>query len=331
MPPGNAAALLELRDAAFGYQGRPAVDGVDLRLDGGQTLALLGPNGAGKTSLMRLAAGRLRPWRGSVRVLGGDPARDSATRRRIGFVPQEIALYPRLTVAENLDVFARLAGLGRAARRTAVATVLDRAAIAEVADRPVGALSGGYQRRVNLAASLVGGPDLILLDEPTQGVDLAARAAIHAVLAALRAQGAAILVSTHDFGEAERLADRVAFLSAGRLAREGRLADLLRPLAVAAPECEAVLDAHPEPQAEVALRCAGFTPSGPGAATSWRAVRGRAEGADGAALLSALREAGVPVAEIRIRRPGLESLYRAVVAMDEPAPTAPPAALETLP
>ncbi|GEP09471.1 ABC transporter ATP-binding protein [Methylobacterium gnaphalii] len=308
-----------MRDAALAYHGRPALDGVSLCVMGGETLALLGPNGAGKTSLMRLAAGRLRPGSGTVRVMGGDPARDSATRRHIGFVPQDIALYPRLTVAENLDVFARLAGLGRAARRAAVATVLDQAAIEDVADRPVGALSGGYQRRVNLAASLVGRPGLILLDEPTQGVDLAARAAIHAVLSALRSQGAAIVISTHDFGEAERLADRVAFLSAGRLVREGRLADLLRPLA-ASLECEAMLDAPPKPPAEAALRRTGFTPGEASDATSWRAVRDAAGGVDGAAVLSALREASVPVAEIRIRRPGLEAVYRDIIPSDGAIP-----------
>ncbi|GJE56412.1 ABC transporter ATP-binding protein [Methylobacterium thuringiense] len=305
--------LLDIRNAALAYRGRAALDGVDLCVAGGQTVALLGPNGAGKTSLLRLAAGRLPPKRGSVRVFGRDPARDSATRRRIGFVPQEIALYPRLTVAENLDVFAQLAGLKRPARRSAVAAVLDQTAIEQVADRPVGALSGGYQRRVNLAASLVTRPDLILLDEPTQGVDLAARAAIHKVLEILRKQGAAIVVSTHDFSESERLADRVAFLSAGRLVREGSLADLLRPLAAASPEYEVLLDTPPEPEAEAALRLAGFCTAELSDATSWRAARAAAEGVDGAALLSDLRDAGVPVAEIRIRRPGLEALYRNII------------------
>ena len=320
MRPDEAPARFRVRDAALSYRGRPALDGVDLALGGGEILALLGPNGAGKTSLMRLVAGRLVPGRGSVRVEGRDPAGDRAARRLIGWVPQEIALYPRLTVAENLDVFARLAGLARADRREAVARVIDQTATGAVARAIVGTLSGGYQRRVNIAASLVAAPRLILLDEPTQGVDLDARAAIHAVLTRLRAEGAGILLSTHDFAEAERLADRVAFIARGRIVREGRLAALMRPLAGATPTYEAVLDAAPEPDAAAVLRRAGLGPvDGDERATAWRVEAGGADRVDAAALMRRLREEGAPVAEIRIRRPGLETLYRAAIGGTGPA------------
>ena len=311
--PDAAAPLLAITDGVLRYRGRTALDGVGLELSRGETLALLGPNGAGKTSLLRLAAGRRAPDRGRVRVAGRDPVEDRAVRRLIGFVPQELALYPRLSVVENVDVFAQLAGLGRAERREAVAEVMDRTAIAAVADRPVGTLSGGFQRRVNIAASLVTRPRLVLLDEPTQGVDLAARAAIHAVLDGLRAEGAAILISTHDFSEAERVADRVAFLSAGRLVREGRLADLLRPLDRGPPRHDVLLDASPGPDAVAALWAAGFAPGEAGGAL-WHAGHGAADGLDGAALLAALRGAGVPAAEVRVRRPGLDALYRETFA-----------------
>lgn len=305
----EAPLLAAVEGAAFAYRGRSALRGLDLTLVRGTTLALLGPNGAGKTSLIRLLAGRLAPDAGRVRVLGGDPFADRATRKRIGFVPQEIALYPRLTVAENLDVFARLAGLRRAERREAVAAAVGRCALAEVAARLVATLSGGYQRRVNIAASLLSQPDLILLDEPTQGVDLDARAAIHAVLAGLRAGGAGLVISTHDFSEAERLADRVAILADGRIRLEGSLAALMRPLDAAPPEHEAVLEGALDAAAEAALRRSGFSPL-LGDARFWRADHGAAGGLDGAALLAALRASGVPVAEIRVRRPGLETLYR---------------------
>ncbi|MBD8907830.1 ABC transporter ATP-binding protein [Methylorubrum zatmanii] len=316
-----APPLARVEGAALSYRDRPALSGVDLVLERGTTLALLGPNGAGKTSLIRLLAGRLRPDAGSVRVLGGDPQSDRGTRRTIGFVPQEIALYPRLTVAENLDVFARLAGLPRRERREAVAAVLGRCALAAVTDRIVATLSGGYQRRVNIAASLLASPDLILLDEPTQGVDLEARAAIHAVLASLRAGGAGLVVSTHDFSEAERLADRVAILADGTIRREGSLTELMRPLTSAPPEHEAVLEGVLDAAAEAALRRAGFSPLD-GDHRLWRADHGAAGGLDGAALLAALRQAGVPAAEIRVRRPGLEALYRDVLAAAPPLETA---------
>ncbi|WP_264047172.1 ABC transporter ATP-binding protein [Methylobacterium flocculans] len=304
--------LLRIDGAALAYRGARALEGIDLALGAGETLALLGPNGAGKTSLMRLIAGRLGPAAGRVRVAGADPHRSRAARAVIGWVPQEIALYPRLSVAENLSVFAQLAGIARRERGEAVATGLALCALAEVAGRPVGLLSGGYQRRVNIAASLMAGPRLVLLDEPTQGVDLHARAAIHAVLARLRAAGTALLVATHDFAEAERLADRVAILAQGRIVVDGRLADLLARIRADAPEHEVVLAAPAEPDAEAVLRRTGFLPRDIG--SIWRATRLAGPALDGAALLDALRASGVPVTEIRIRAPGLEGVYRSALS-----------------
>lgn len=306
------APLLRVAGAALAYRGSRVLEGVDLALGAGETLALLGPNGAGKTSLMRLIAGRLAPGVGSVRVAGDDPHRTPAARRAIGWVPQEIALYPRLSVAENLSVFAQLAGIARHERAEAVATGLALCALAEVARRPVGLLSGGYQRRVNIAASLMARPRLVLLDEPTQGVDLHARAAIHAVLGRLREAGTALLVATHDFAEAERLADRVAILARGRIVTDGRLSDLLARIRADAPEHEAALVAPADAAAEVVLRRTGFLPVDTG--STWRARRLAGTPRAGADLLAALRSAGVPIAEIRIRAPGLEAVYREALA-----------------
>ncbi len=311
------APLVVVRGATLSYRDRRVLDGVDLDLRAGRTVALLGPNGAGKTSLMRLVAGRLAPQAGTVRVGGCDPHAVHAARRAIGWVPQDIALYPRLTVAENLDVFARLAGLSRPARRAALADALDLTGIAEVARRPVGLLSGGYQRRVNIAASLMARPRLVLLDEPTQGVDLHARAAIHAVLERLRHEGAALLVATHDFSEAERLADRAAFLARGRIVREGALPDLLARLRGGAPEHEVALSSLVSGPAEAALRRAGFAPVDTG--LTWRALPSAGPRPDAATVLDALRAEGVPVAEIRIRTPGLEAVYRDALGLWEPA------------
>lgn len=300
------APVAILAGVALTLRGRRVLDGIDLALGAGETLALLGPNGAGKTSLMRLVAGRLAPDAGTVRIGGADPHRTGAARRAVGWVPQEIALYPRLTVAENLSVFAQLAGLPRRERREAVEGALDLAELAPLAHRVVSTLSGGYQRRANIAAGLIGRPSLVLLDEPTNGVDLAARAAIHAVLLRLRERGTAILLATHDFPEAERLADRVAFLAQGRIVREGRLADLLARLRTGPPERELILDAPPDAAAELVLRRGGFSPAG-ASGLRWRTSE-RA-GLDGAALLGTLRAQGVPVGEVRVRSPRLETLY----------------------
>ncbi|MGU3664612.1 ABC transporter ATP-binding protein [Methylobacterium sp. A49B] len=301
-----SAPLVRIAGVGLDIRGRRVLERVDLALAAGETLALLGPNGAGKSSLMRLVAGRLAPSAGTVRVADSDPYRDGHARRAIGWVPQEIALYPRLTVSENLGVFGQLAGVPRRDRKAAVEAALAMADIADVARRPVGVLSGGYRRRVNIAASLMNRPRLVLLDEPTSGVDLAARAAIHAVLDRLKAAGTAILLATHDFGEAERLASRVAFLAHGRVVREGRLSDLLAQLRAGAPERELSLAVPADAAAEAVLRRAGFAPADADS-LSWRSVE--RSGLDGAALLGALRAQGVPVAEVRVRAPRLEALY----------------------
>ena len=166
-------------------------------------------------------------------------------------------------------------------------------------------------------------PRLVLLDEPTQGVDLAARAAIHAVLQRLRAEGTAILVATHDFAEAERLADRVAFMAQGRIVREGVLTDLLIRLRAGAPEREVILSGPADGPAEAVLRRLGFAPHEAGLV--WRAAE-RGSGLDGAALLGTLRAQGVPASEVRVRAPGLEALYldalRPRPVSDAPTPRA---------
>jgi ABC-2 type transport system ATP-binding protein len=315
--------LVRVEGVGLDLRGRRVLEAVDLDLGSGETLALLGPNGAGKSSLMRLVAGRLRPSAGSVRIAGADPCREGRARRAIGWVPQEIALYPRLTVAENLGVFGQLAGVPRRDRKAAVEAALALADLDSVARRPVGALSGGYRRRVNIAASLMNRPKLVLLDEPTSGVDLAARAAIHAVLDRLKAAGTAVLIATHDFGEAERLASRVAFLAQGRIVRAGHLAELLAQLRTGTPERELSLAVPADEAAAATLRRAGFAPAEP-SGLLWRSVE--RSGLDGAALLGALRAQGVPVAEVRVRAPRLEALYldalrpRDVADPDGPAP-----------
>lgn len=310
MTPGTdgaaGPAVLAARGLALAYGAAPVLRGVDLDLVPGRVLALLGPNGAGKTSLMRLLAGGLRPSAGSVRVLGEDPRSSARARARVGWVPQDIALYPRLTARENVEVFARLAGVSRRNTARRAADCLGRTSLLEVADTLVGELSGGYQRRANIAAALVAEPAIVLLDEPSTGVDRVARAAIHRTLDGLRSAGAAILVATHDFGEAERLADDVAILQAGRVVAAGALADVLDGLRQGPPEHEAVLDDPADEPAAAALRGAGLAPATP---LSWRGIGPLPGQREGAALFSALREWGVPVREIRVHARGLEAYY----------------------
>ncbi|NJL27997.1 MAG: ABC transporter ATP-binding protein [Thermoanaerobaculia bacterium] len=171
--------VLEVTDAARRYGEVAALCGVDLQLERGEWLGLLGPNGAGKTTLVRAIAGRVRLDRGEIALFG----------QRLGVVPQEIALYPALTARENLVTFGSLHGLGRRELTLRIAWALAWTGLAERADEPVRGFSGGMKRRLNIAASVLHRPDVLLLDEPTVGVDPQSRERIWQMLAELRRGG----------------------------------------------------------------------------------------------------------------------------------------------
>lgn len=219
--------VLSCRDLRRTYGDCVAVDGVCLQIGPGETYGLLGPNGAGKTTVISLIAGVLRADAGQTQVDGRTVTpRNTAARAAIGYVPQEIALYPDLTGRENLRFFARLYGLGRAQVRARVEQVLQTVGLADRAGDLMSAYSGGMKRRLNIAAGLLHRPRLLILDEPTAGVDPQSRNAILAAVSALAAEGMAVLYTTHYMEEAQRLCDRIGILDEGRLIAEGTVAEL---------------------------------------------------------------------------------------------------------
>jgi ABC-2 type transport system ATP-binding protein len=299
-------AVLEVTAAARSYEGQRALDGVDLSLHRGEIYALLGPNGAGKTSLVRAICGRVRLDSGSVRLAGVDPGAGASVRRRLGLVPQEIALYPELTVRENLEILGRLAGLDLGQAREAAGRALGWTGLAERASSRVATLSGGLQRRVNLAAGTLHRPDVLLLDEPTVGVDPQARERIHDLLRGLRAEGMAILLATHDLDQAAVLADRIGILVDGRLRAEGTLAELVEASFGSARELSLHLAKAPDEGAMRLLRAEGLAP-----AADPRLWAGPLAGgvASVSALGQRLADAHVPLAELRLREPGLRGVF----------------------
>ena len=200
-----------------------AVRGLSLRVPAGQTYGLLGPNGAGKTTLIRLIAGLLRAEGGTVRVLG-TAMPDKAILAQVGYMTQTHALYGDLTVRENVAFFGAMAGGVSRARVEEVIALVD---LAERAESLVSTLSGGMQQRVSLACALVHRPRLLLLDEPTVGVDPQLRVQFWGYFRQLNAEGVTIVVSSHVMDEAERC-DRLGFLRAGRLLAEGSAGELRR-------------------------------------------------------------------------------------------------------
>ncbi|MBP8303328.1 MAG: ATP-binding cassette domain-containing protein [Phycisphaerae bacterium] len=219
--------LLKVQGLFKAYGPIRAVDSVGFEVHAGEIYGLLGPNGAGKTTCISMIAGLIRPDAGEVLVAGSafwsDPQR---AKRIMGVVPQEVAVYEELTGRENLEFWGRLAGLSVKEARSRATELLDALALTDRSKDPVKTYSGGMKRRVNLGCALLHRPQLLLLDEPTVGIDPQARLKILEFVRGLQASGTAILYTTHYLEEAETLCDRIGILDHGRLLAEGTLKDL---------------------------------------------------------------------------------------------------------
>ncbi len=222
--PHNPA--VEVTDASFAYGRVRALDGLSLEIPAGVSFGLLGPNGAGKTTLIRLLVGLLKAKQGTVRVLGEPPS--SATARRIGYMPQMASLYTELSARQNLDFFARVYGLrDREQRARHVEVAIRLVDLWSRRNDAVAKLSGGMRQRVSLACAIVHNPPLLLLDEPTVGLDPELRATFWEHFADLNRQGVTIIISSHTMDDAAHC-DRLAFLRDGRIIAEGSPDELRR-------------------------------------------------------------------------------------------------------
>jgi len=198
-----------------------ALRGLSLHIEKGELFGLLGPNGAGKSTTMALTVGLYRPDSGTVTINGGGSPEDPAVRRHIGLAPQSLSLYDDMTATENLEFFGRLQGLDRRTLRTRASELLERVGLDQRAQERIKGFSGGMKRRLNLAVALVHDPPLLLLDEPTAGVDPQSRNALFELIRELREAGHTIVFCTHYMEEAQRMCDRVAIVDHGELLAEG--------------------------------------------------------------------------------------------------------------
>jgi len=219
--------MLEVRNLRKAYGSIVAVDDVSFSVSPGELVAVLGPNGAGKTTTISIISGLVTPDRGEV-LIGGARLRGDADpiKRQIGLVPQDVALYDELTAYDNLRFFGALFGMGGAAVDTAIRSVLAWVGLAERARDRVSTFSGGMKRRLNLAAGLLHDPGILLLDEPTVGVDPQSRNAIFDNLEDLKRRGKTLVYTTHYMEEAERLADRVVIIDRGRVVADDSVISL---------------------------------------------------------------------------------------------------------
>lgn len=301
VPSALSTLPLEVEALVKHFGAVTAVDGISLSLNNGECVGLLGPNGAGKSTLIRAIVGRVIPDAGRVSVFGAE-AGSQAARAALGWVPQDLALYPRLSVKENLHSFGRFHGLTGKKLEQAVARCLAWAALDDRAGELTRNLSGGMKRRLNMAAGLIHEPRLMLLDEPTVGVDPQSRNRIYEMIEALRAQGMTIIYTTHYMEEAERLCDRIAIVDHGRI--------------IALDTKEALVRNSFASRSQVVARLEGPE----GKVVAWVAERGgkmtksTAEftvehPSEIAALLEAAASAGLGLVDLSLRRPNLESVF----------------------
>ena len=226
---GKVIELIELTKIYKDFWGRPrvkALDGLNLEVRQGEVFGLLGPNGSGKTTTVRLMLGLLFPTRGAVRIFGRSP-RDISIKKRIGYMPEESHLYDYLTAEETLDFFGRLFRLARPVRRHRTDALVEMVGLQRARRRPIREFSKGMARRIGLAQSLINDPDLLILDEPTTGLDPIGAHEIKELIRTLKGRGKTIFVCSHLLADVEEVCDRICVLYGGRSRSLGKVSDLL--------------------------------------------------------------------------------------------------------
>lgn len=287
--------LVQVVDALVAFGNRTALDGVSLDLHAGELLGLFGPNGAGKTTLINCLAARQPLDQGHIRIAGGGAISD-----RLGIVPQEIALYHDLTVRQNLAAFGRLHGLVGSNLNTRITQALEWSMLQSRAGALVQTLSGGMQRRLNIACSVMHHPQILLLDEPTVGIDPQSRQQIYAMLESLLQQGTAILLTTHQLDEVQSRCHRMAIIDEGRIIDSGTFQDLLDRTIGSAQQLH-VSFTQPQPYVPTPLRLT----------TSGKEAFGLLHGGSGqiSQILNNFQQANVAIEHMVLQEPTLEHLF----------------------
>jgi ABC-2 type transport system ATP-binding protein len=295
------STALRVTQAHKRFGATQALNGADLTLERGELLLLLGPNGAGKTTLLRAIAGRVRLDSGEIEFLGRthQGAADNPGRA-LGVVPQEVALYPLLTARENLEVFGAFQGLGGAALSAQVTAALSWTGLADRASEPIKHFSGGMKRRLNIACGVLHKPEVVLLDEPTVGVDPQSRERIWEMLDTLKRAGASLVLTTHQLDEAQAHGDRVVIIDHGRTIAAGTFRELVEQTVGTRRQITLTLDRPlPRPLDGVAAESQGRTV--------------RVLVADVAAELSPLLQrvqaAGCQVEDLAVQSPTLQDVF----------------------
>jgi len=301
MPLSFETAPLRIAEVVKHFGSVIALDGVSLEMRPRECFGLLGPNGAGKSTLIRSIVGRVRPDSGQILILGV-AAESAAARAALGWVPQELAVYPRLTCRENLASFGRYHGLSGLRLQEAITWCLDWAALADRGEEPVNRLSGGMKRRLNMAGGLIHRPRIVLMDEPTVGVDPQSRLRIFEMIEALRREGMSVIYTTHYMEEAERLCDRIAIIDHGRIIAQGSKDELIRNAFGSRSQVVVRL-------ADTGDRVLPWIEGHGGRSVDGTAQFTVEQPGEIAALLQAAANEGHEVLDVSLHRPNLESVF----------------------
>jgi ABC-2 type transport system ATP-binding protein len=315
----GAPLAIDLHDVSKTYRGKvQALRGISMQVRPGEVFGLLGPNGAGKSTLVKIIMTVVRPTHCTGTVLGR-PVGHKPTLARVGYLPENHRFPRYLTGRQILHFFGALSGVPRRARHAKAGELLQVVGMTDAADRPVSTYSKGMAQRIGLAQALMNDPDLILLDEPTDGVDPVGRRDIRAVLGELRRRGKTIFINSHQLSELDALCDRVAILLAGQVIKQGTVHDL------SAARQRYEIEVMPTtPEQDAAALQAAVPANWRGNGSPWTRVMppvlhvGTADAAAVQPILDSLRQSGVVVTRVQSVRPSLEELF-----FDAVAPTAP--------
>ena len=299
--------VLQIREARKKFGAVTALDGASFELRQGELLALLGPNGAGKTTLIRAVAGRVKLDAGEVRLFDRIIT-CGRTPPELGIVPQEIALYPQLSARENLEIFGRLQGLRGAALAANVKWALERTALVDRQNDSVNQFSGGMRRRLNIACGVIHKPRVLLLDEPTVGVDPQSRDRIYDMLGELAREGVSLLLTTHHLEEAEARCSRTVIIDHGRVIAAGTLHELVEQTVGRHRLVTLRLD---KPVSGASLALASGAASVEVDPEDARVLRAKMHDValDLPPLLERVRQTGHMVDDVEVRGPSLQSVF----------------------
>lgn len=297
--------VIETRGLTKRYGKVVAVDGLELSIEAGEVYGLLGPNGSGKTTTILMLLGLTEPSAGTVRVLGLDPAREPLSlKRQVGYLPDSVGFYGEMTAWENLAYIARLNGLPRALAQQRMERVLERMGLAEVAQRPVSTFSRGMRQRLGLAEVLLKEPKVVILDEPTLGLDPEAAQEFLKMIQGLKNEGITVLLSSHLLHQVQAICDRVGLFHQGKLVLEGRVEELAQRVLGGA--CRIRLEATPLEGLAERLR---DLPGVSQVQTDANGLRLEAQQDIRPQVAQAVLEAGATLQSLLLEQPSLDEVY----------------------